>query len=288
MFSFGLAAIITATSALGADDCPDTANFTARVERITGKSAAGDGGGSTVVAVDFSRVGTSYQAALRLSGAREGVRTLRDEGATCDALADAVAVATAIMLDPTARGPADAHGGSVARPEASPSWGIWLVGQFGAGAGLVGGASVTAGAALQVSLGPLTLVHLGGALSTTREIELGAGTVDVALRFFETGAFRSLTGETFRLGPTVLFMAGALEGRGAGYPIASSETLPWLAFGAGARADVGFGPGVRFGARAVAVVPTRSYAFTVGYVGTAYESRQIAGIVDFVVDWRVW
>src|SRR6185503_9155471 len=161
--------------------------------------------------------------------------------------------------------------------EKPPSWlAVWLSGRFGAGAGVVGGASWMAGGGVEASLGPLTLVELGAALTGSQESQLGAGAVDVRLWFVELGAFRSLTGERFKLGPALQLMAGALHGAGAEYPVTSSASLTWLAVGAGLRADVAVGSRLRLGARSFAVLPARKHSFSVGYVGTAYESSSVA------------
>jgi hypothetical protein len=274
---------IVVARAPNASDCPDTANLAARVERIT--EGAGAAPGETSVAVVFSRVNTGYEASIRLSGAREGERILHDEGPACDALADAVAVTTALLLDPSAHAPDRAR----ATDEHAPAfWGLSLVGRAGVSLGLVGGASWSAGAGLEISMGPLTSVHLAAVINGARESELGPGSVKVDLWFLEVGAFHSFTGEAFRFGPTVALMAGALRGEGAAYPVTSAASLPWFAVGAGLGADLGVGSRLRFGARALVVVPTRQQSFSVGYVGTAYESSEIAGIADLVAAVRFW
>jgi hypothetical protein len=152
----------------------------------------------------------------------------------------------------------------------------------------VGATSWIAGGGVEVALDPLTLFDLGAALTGSQESQLGAGAVEVRLWFVELGAFRSLTGETFKLGPAMQLMAGALRGEGAQYPVTSSASLTWLAVGAGVRGDFAVGPSLRLGARMLAVVPARKHSFSVGYVGTAYESGTVAGLADLVLDVRLW
>jgi hypothetical protein len=60
---------------------------------------------------EFARRGEGYEATLRMSGVREGERVLRDHGASCEALADAVAVTTALLLD-------------ASKSEAGAAWGL--------------------------------------------------------------------------------------------------------------------------------------------------------------------
>ena len=279
-----LSAAIVVSRASDARDCPDTEHLAARVERITGSPLGAVESAATTLRADFSRAGNAYQAKLQLTGSREGERVLRDESPTCEPLADAVAVATALLLDPASRPP-------VAReaPEKEPRWlAVWLSGRFGAGAGIVGGPGWMAGGGVEASLGPLTLLEIGAAVMGPQESPLGVGAVEVRLWFLELGVFRSLTGERFKLGPSVQFMAGALQGAGAEYPVTSSASLTWLAMGAGLRADFAVGPRLRLGARSLVVVPARKQSFSVGYVGTAYESSPVAGVADLVLDVRLW
>jgi hypothetical protein len=279
-----LSAAVVVARAPDARDCPDTAHFAARVERITASPLVAPENAATVVRAEFSRVGNVYEAKLQLSGARQGERVLRDESPTCEPLTDAVAVATALLLDPASRPPAAGEA-----PEKAPAWlGIWLSGRLGAGMGLVGAPSFVAGGALQASLGPLTLLDLGGVVTGSQERQLGAGAVQVRLWFAELGVFRSLTGERFKVGPTIHFMAGALRGEGVQYPVTSSSSLTWFGFAAGVRGDIALGSSVRAGARARFVLPAQSHTFSVGYVGAAYESSTIAGVADLVLDVRLW
>ena len=268
-------------------DCPDTEQLAKRVERIVGHRLDVDGTPPSLrVRAEFSRQGGAYQAMLQMSGAREGERVLHDQSASCDALADAVAVTTALMLDASSREQPAAERGV---PDA-PSWieRLRLSGRLGAGAGLVGGPTFVAGAGLEASLDSLTSIALGATLVGSYEHPLGAGTVEVSLWYVELGGFRSLTGESLRLGPTALLMGGGLSGAGEGYATSSSSTLAWFAVGAGIRGEVEAGTHLRLSARALAVVPTRKQSFSIGYVGTAYESSPVAGVAEFIVSVKFW
>ena len=277
-----LGAMIAVARTPEALDCPDTEPFAARVAHITRSPLAAPDRG-TSLRVTFSRVAGAYEAKVTLTGQRQGERVLRDESPTCDALADAVAVTTVLLLDPAWQ-PLDDRA-IEARP---PKWSLWASARVGASAGLVPGVSFIAGGGIEAMLGPLTSISLAGAWSGSREAKLGAGAVDVGLWFIELAAFRSLTGERFRLGPTIELMAGALHGEGSQYPVISGASLGWFAFGAGARADVELGAGVRLGVRSNVVIPTRKHSFSVGYVGTAYESNVAAGVADLVLEMRLW
>lgn len=283
-----LSAAIIALRTPEASDCPDTERLAAEVERIVGRRLAAAGAPNTlVVRAEFSRLDGIYQAKVQLTGAREGERVLRDEGATCEALADAVAVTTALLLDPSerpAKTPPARHG-----PEPARSWlELWVSGRYGVGIGLVGGPTWMAGGGLSASLGPLTSIDLGATVTGPHTSQLGEGVVHVRLWYVELGAFRSLTGETLQLGPRLQLMGGALGGVGEGYATTSSASLSWFAFGAGLGAEVRFGSNLRLGARALALVPNRKHSFSVGYVGTAYESSAVGGLTEFVLGVKFW
>ena len=281
-----LSAAILVSRAADVPDCPDTEQLTARVERIVGHSLDAEGAPPLVVRAEFTRQGGAYKATLQMSGVREGERVLRDQGASCDALADAVAVTTALMLDASSREPRAAEGGT----SDAPSWleRLRLSGRFGAGAGLGGGPTFVAGAGVEASLDSLTSIGLGATLVGSHAHPLGAGTVDVRLWYIELGGFRSLTGEALRLGPTALLMGGVLSGAGEGYPSSSSASLAWFAAGAGLRGELDAGANLRLSARALALVPARKQSFSIGYVGTAYEASPVAGVAEFIVSVKFW
>jgi hypothetical protein len=283
-----LAAVIAVSRGPGAEDCPTAEELTARVERIVGRALkSDDGAGRLAVRAHFSRTSAAYEATLQTSGTREGERVLRDEGATCAALADAVAVTTALWLDAAAREPADVREQS---EKSGPSWLERLrpFARAGAGGGLTGGPSFVAGGGIEAKLDSLTSIAFGGGLVAPQTHPLGAGSVDVHLWYLELGAFRSLTGDSLRLGPTLLLMAGAFSGQGAGYPSTSSAALPWLAAAGGLRAEIDAGPHVGVALRTLAVLPARKQSFSIGNVGTAYEGSAVAGIAEFIVSVKFW
>jgi hypothetical protein len=280
-----LAAAIAVSRTPEAQDCPDSPRFAAQIERILGRPLAAAGTAPAIVAkVEFSRSAGLYEASVRLTGAREGERVLRDEGATCEGLADAVAVTTALLFDPAERA---APPSPEVRP-LPPPFGLWVSGRGGGAIGLVGAATWVAGGAVEASIGPLTTIDLGARWSGAHAAELGDGAVRVRLWYVGLGAFRSLTGGDLRLGPCAELMAGAVSGQGEGYPATSSASLAWFAAGAGVRADLGLAGGFRLGARALGVVPTRKQSFSIGYVGTAHESSAVGAIGELVLDVKFW
>jgi hypothetical protein len=282
-----LSTVVAVSRAPSAEDCPDAERVAAQVERILGRPLAAPGTApvALIVKVEFGRLGGTYEANVRLSGAREGERVLRDEGPTCEGLADAVAVTTALLVDPAQL----AAPPPATRTADRRSWlELWISGRAGGAAGLVGGPTWIAGGAFEASLGPLTSIELGAAATGAHAAELGAGTVQVRLWYVGLGAFRSVTSGDLRLGPCAELMGGALEGRGEGYPSSSSASLAWFAAGAGVRADVELGGGLRLGARALALVPARKQSFSIRYVGTAHESSAVAAVAEVALGVKFW
>jgi hypothetical protein len=285
-----VSAVVSVARASGAEGCPDTERLTELVGRLAGPSAGGASQAArTAVRVDFSRTEDGYQATLRFSGAREGERTLRDEGATCEALANAVAVTTALLLDASASPPtsdADSSDRSQRATVHPLDW--WISSRLGAASGVVGGPTWLAGGAAEASIAGLGSFELGGHLSGSRKSDLGDGGVRVRLWYLELGAFRSLTGETARMGPCLLFAGGQIRGTAEGYPISSSASLTWLAVGAGVRGEVGLGASWRLGVRAIALLPTRKESLSVAYVGTPYQSSLAGGLAEVALSVKVW
>jgi hypothetical protein len=213
---------------------------------------------------------------------------LRDEGPTCEALADAVAVTTALLFDASAPHQPQVETSDASKPASAPRLSWWLSARFGAGAGLVGGPTWLTGAGVEASVQGLGSFELGGAFTGSRTSELGNGGVRVRLWYLDLAAFRSLTGERARLGPCLLLLGGQSIGAGESYPLNSSASLMWWAVGGGIRGDIELGPAVRFGVRALAVVPTRKQSFSIGFVGTPYESSRAAGVVDLGFSVKAW
>jgi hypothetical protein len=212
---------------------------------------------------------------------------LHDEGATCEALADAVAVTTALLLDPAERPPKAPS----ARPSPEPTRSLlelWISGRYGVAEGLVGGPTWIGGGGVGASLGPLTSIELGVTITGSHTSQLEGGNVHVRLWYVELGGFRSLTGDMLQLGPCLQVMGGMLGGEGQGYATSSSASLAWFAAGAGLRGQVRIGSSLRLGARALALVPTRKESFSVRYVGTAHESSAVGGSAEFMLGIKFW
>jgi hypothetical protein len=238
------------------------------------------------VRVQFSRTEAGYEARLRLAGAREGERFLFDNGPSCAALADAVAVTVALLFDPASE--------SALPPAAPPSERApralagWLSGRLGLGLGLVGGPTWVAGGAIGLSLGARTWFELGGATSGSDSLAVGSGIVEVRLHYAELSGFHSLTRGDFQLGPTLSVLGGVTRGSGIGYKTTASATLAYIALGGGARVQFRLGDRLFLGLRAQLVIPMQKQVLSVGYVGAAYQSSGLSGLADLGLSFEIW
>jgi hypothetical protein len=102
--SLARAAPVAATLSVrrdGAENCPDGATVQASVERILGRSfrSRDDSPRQITAEITFRHSPRGLDAVVRARGARQGERTLTDPGPTCAALAQAVAVTVALLLD---------------------------------------------------------------------------------------------------------------------------------------------------------------------------------------------
>lgn len=238
------------------------------------------------VQVQFSRSEEGYQAHLRLTGAREGERVLRDNGQRCEALADAVAVTVALLFDPSSELPV--RHVSVPPEPARRALGWWLGGRFGLGLGLVGGVTWVAGGTVGISLGTRTWFELGAGTSGTRTHAFSTGVVRVRLSYAELSGFHSLTRGDFQLGPALSLFGGVTSGAGDGYATSSHASLAYMALGGGARAQYRFAKRLLLSLRAEAVVPLQKQVFSVGYVGDAYLSSELSALADLGLAFEIW
>jgi len=282
-----LSATVSVDRAPAAVDCPSAEALTAGVEAIVGRPLAESADSRTMqVRVQFFRSEAGYEARLRLTGAREGERVLFDNGPNCAALADAVAVTVALLFDPASESalpPATPRRGPAPR-----ALGAWLSGRLGLGLGLVGAPTWVAGGTIGLSLGERTWLELGGATSGSHAQALGSGLVEVRLHYAELSGFYSLTRGDFQLGPALSVLGGVLRGAGRGYPTTTSASLAYIALGGGARAQFRLGERLCLGARAQFVVPLQKHVLSVGYVGIAYQSSDLSGLVDLGFSYEIW
>jgi hypothetical protein len=90
------------TRSAGAEDCPDGARLREAIARVMGRDAfdvTADPQDPADVTVAFGRRGADRVATVIPKGTTGGTRNLHDDGSSCDALANAVAVMIAMVAD---------------------------------------------------------------------------------------------------------------------------------------------------------------------------------------------
>ena len=268
----------------GAEDCPDSTALQARVEQITGTRlellAATEP--PLAVEVSFSREGDSYRAAIRTQGPKEGERLLEDEGPTCAALAEAVGVTLALLLDRVPRrdlpAPPPPQAPATIPGRAPIRWIGWIGISGGPVFGETPGATLGFGPTLGVELERWSIA-LGGTETLSRSVRFASGTVRVGLTSGNLQLCRmiDLRGEALRAGACARAAAGQYRGEGDGYPVTTSVRLPWMAAGGGLRVGGRWGKRLLWGVSGLLMIPIRRQTFSVENAGVAYESAAVGG-----------
>jgi hypothetical protein len=241
--------------------------------------------------VAFERQGSGYVAKIQLRGDKEGERTLRDPAPSCTALAEAVAVTVALLLD-AGDAPPRAPEPEVRKekPRSAPvALSGWIAANAGAAFGIVGAPSLVAGPELGLELARHFSLRLGAEGVLPRSKDAGNGRVSVSLLAMHLAACASPSelDATFRPAVCVRGQAGVLRGEGAGYASANDARFAW--FATGGSAEVG-GRLSRFvwGVEAGLSIPIRRQSFSVEPSGIAYESSVIAAVLTGRVGYVLW
>lgn len=291
------AARLQVTRGLEAADCPDTEALRQRIASLVGDSVWAADGAAADVSIEI-RIDRGPEGLRALVRAGAGDRELVDSGPGCEALADAIALTTALVLDPDHVGaprppPADPGPPAVTpapvwvpvvepdRPdppddEPRPEW------TFDAGvlqsAGLLGssavGLSLAAGRHLA---GPFSGV-LGVVWAPSDEIDLGPGKVDMSLVAVHAAG---CAGAPRAAGPVGLAgCAGAglglLRGQGEGYDEDVTADQTWAAVSATGIADGKIAGPVGFFAALTLWVPVVERRFVVENAAAEHVMSPVA------------
>jgi hypothetical protein len=279
-----------------AADCPDEVALAASIERILGGRPASSARGITAD-VAFARRGAPYVATIRLHGEKEGERTIEDAGPSCDALAEAVAVTMALVLDARnvprpepepVPAPVPARDEET-RPLARRVTSGWIAAFAGPAFGLVGAPSLVVGPEFGFEPFRHWSFRAGAEGVLPRSTDSGTGSVRVSLIAVHVAICGSLAPLDAKVRPALCARgaAGSLSGEGRGYQSESDARFTW--FAAGGAAEVG-GRLSRlvWGLEGGVLVPVRRQSFSVEPSGIAYESSPVAGFVTARVGYLLW
>lgn len=283
----------------GADSCPDTASFANRMREGGAVPAAG----TAEIKVRFEHTPDGYHSWIRMADGKH--RSLADDAASCDGLAEATVLAVKLALDleaapavgaapapvPSPAPPPKVEGAvpppSVARP-ASPVAEISAGGVLAFGLGSPVASGVRAGAALVLGRGRWSIGLTGLALpAQTRAV--GDGTVDVSiLGGGIEGCGRSPIGRSLLLALCGRAEAMSLVGSAHGFARTEEHARPLLAGTLLGRARARVAGPVALFVEAGAVVPFVRERFAIDTVGVVYDPPVVAAAagIGIVVDFE--
>jgi len=315
-----------AVARAGATDCPDSVELASRVRAFTPKAPEPISGSSTAesIRVDFVRRGSRLQAVIRTTGQKQGTRTLDDDGPTCGALAEATALALAILVDPDAAAAiakVDPDAGreepprsveKPATPEAPPPPPVtppadqradgprrddqtrWRF-SVSAGGGFVNGATAPIAALLvgTIDVRPVDIfsIEASALFAPPREHPLDRGVVDVSLA---GGGAAGCLWPIAHAGPARIDAGGcvgalvaSIRGEGRGYDAARSASRGWGAIDVhvGVRGAL-IGP-LGWAVRAGPLIPFHRESFGVTNAGTAYEMSPIGAASSILLTAKI-
>ncbi len=294
----GVAAQVPRTASLRVtggrpDDCPDAAALAEDVRRRIGRDGLVEES-SRQITVRFDAVRRARRTArlvLREVGERDAVRTISQPGPGCAELADAVALAVALIIDPDAalRPPASAPPPPLATPTlvcpvaecptcavcppppppapplpaprplpAPPAPTIWLRVTGGSSLGLDPSPSVSVGLSLDVGLSRRWGLQVGALLVPTHPTD--DGIVGVGRTFARAGACHDWAPGPVRLGLCAGAMGGAVHLSALSLQPVEPGDRFWAGLWFDGHAHVAIGRLFSLGLQARGVVPVLSWA----------------------------
>jgi hypothetical protein len=298
-------AYLVVTRDESAKDCPDAATLTERVNAILGSPAlqsATPESSSIWIQLEMSRDFEGYRASIQTRGRRFGTRVIRDAGSSCRNLADATAVALAIVLDepdvPRVDEPALPPQRVLPRPlpalppesERAPE-APRETPRFGANAALEGGVALsvlehpvpTVELALQGTFGRLLSLSLGVGVFGGDEVEVGEAEVELGLIQANLRACLNVEGDSgdSRLAWCAGPFFGKLSGEGARFEQNFEESALLIAVTTGLEARLRLAASFSGIARAALFVPVLRPGFSVeeeGVTRSAFEVPRAGGL----------
>lgn len=297
---------ITVSRDGGTESCPGSDELTARVERILQRSIAEPEGAALEIEVVFHRDQDEWSAEVRVTGPVAGTRTLRDRGATCQPLGDAVSVALSLLLDGQATevaAPAESPPPSPVPPAAAPSpRADPVASDDGTPAG-----RRRSPAELHAALGLGSSIGFGGPYAPVGSLQLGirrgrwlmeggftgswptrtayaGGTVEVGLHAANLRGCGAFGGRAW-LAPCLELGLGRLIGRGRGYEESQRSALTWSAGGLTLTAHAPLAHSLFLATTTTLWIPFGHDSFSVQNSGVAYSAPPVGALGTLGLGW---
>jgi hypothetical protein len=285
-----------------ANDCPDAAQLASAVLKLGSPPASARE--PLAIAVYFEARPDGYVARIEATGREQGERVLETPGTSCEALAQATAVALAILIDllpareaPPAAAPPKAtaapacapSGPAPPPPALRPSFHLGLGLDWALAYGLLGSNfSAATDLALRGSYGSVGF-ELSGLTSTPHYELVAPGLIRLNLFAGQAlGCFWLGEAERRAIGACAGLGLGSLTGHARGYDTDDSAARLWTA--AIASLNARFPVSGRWGCVVAlsALVPLRSQAFLVEPEGRGFHSAPAALALRFGSELRFW
>jgi hypothetical protein len=260
--------------------------------------------------VEIRRDQDAYEATIRAQGRKEGVRSLRASGPSCDPMHDALVVTLLLLLDRDPMRPSSSQPAPELAPALRPTEVIPLTGpsvpspatgatreQFTLWGSL--GLAATHGlpeAWSGAAMGNLAMrfarweLGLGGFWAPERTIRSTPGSL--AARVFGVRARGCYGFETrsasMRWAGCAVVALGSLRGEGQGFTSNGSRVRPWFLAGAEADFELSLSSRVRFGFFGAALGSAHTESFSIGAVGVPYRTDRVVGWAGSELRVRIW
>jgi hypothetical protein len=221
---------LTLSRAPAAASCPDEAQI-ARELRANA-SARAESSEPLALHVELDASGSAFTAQVRVSGRKQGERSLRAEGPTCDALHDVLLVSLSLLLDDDSdSAPPEPRSRATWAPVVAPLTG-WL---SAGGAGTRGLPSAWssawyAGLALRFQRWDVALAALW---APERSVAFAPGEIAVQTLAARTQGCYALSGRELRVSGCAAGILATLRGQAEHFTVNGSERRTWLLLGLG-------------------------------------------------------
>lgn len=305
-----------------ASDCPDARALAALVAEQMKRPALAPGnvspGPDRGLDVQIYRSDQGLTAVIQASGK---TRQLSDKGPTCGALAAALTVSIAVMLDaeplppepepppppsPSTPEPlAEPPPPSPSTPEPPPAelppaaldervsdvrrFHVSIAASPVVTDGILRPFAAGITSELEIAFGRFSVS--GGVLALLGQtVPYAPGQVTLSTNAgFVRGCGRIVgDGESLRLALCVEPLAGVIQGAGQGYRVDRTTSLPWAAAGSSAVFQQRIFGALSWGARAWLVIPLLKQSFLVDNLGTAFTPAPAGGALDVGLRVSIW
>jgi len=294
---------LTLTTTPAAASCPTEDELAAELRQ---RSTVTPAPAPIQLAVHIDAVDGAYIAQIRVAGRKQGERTLRTEGPSCQGLRDALVVSLLLLLDddpdaeipaptrpppapPAPPAPASSHPPAVAQPRDPSAASVWL--ELGAAGthGLPYGISASFEAGFSFRARRWEVGALGF-WAVPREVAFAPGSLDIGL--WGVGLSGCVVPvklpQPFRLSACGLAAAAELSVEPRGFTRRSPRKRPLFLAGVAIEPRYALGSRVSVGVSLSLSAPLLRQRFSVQGLGQGYSTDRVVGKAGLELGFRFW